>query len=132
MQKEKSVKSIRATQRVLRKSICIGLAILILGGSVLYAQGMSPARVKSQIKALTAKQNTEVQVTLKNGTIVTGRIHKPGARDFIMITSVRAQAYAYTDVAEVKIIGSPSSGKITGSAGMGVRQEYSLFCGPGG
>ena len=106
------MKGIRATQQVLRKSICFGLAILILAGSVLYAQGMSPAKVKSQIKALAAKQNTEVQIILKNGTVLTGRIHQPGPKDFILITSVQAQAYAYADVAEVKQTGSPLSGKI--------------------
>jgi small nuclear ribonucleoprotein (snRNP)-like protein len=125
------VKRIMVTHRVLRISICLGLAILVLTGSALYAQGMSLGEVKSKIKALAAKQNTEVQITLKDGTVFTGRIHQPGAKDFIMITSVRAQAYAYTDVAEVKKTGSPSKGKIAGFAGMGSGQEYSLFCRPG-
>ena len=125
------MKRIMVTHRVLRISICLGLVIGIFAGSALYAQGMSLAEVKAQIKVLVAKQNSEVQITLKDGTVLTGRIHQPGAKDFIMITSVRAQAYAYTDVADVKKTGSPSKGKIAGFAGMGSGQEYSLFCRPG-
>jgi hypothetical protein len=111
------VKGIRATPRVLPISVCCALAILILAGNVLCAQEMSPAKVKARIKALAAKQNIEVQVTLKNGAVLTGLIHQPGAKDFIMITSVRAQAYAYTDVAEVNKTGSPLSGKIAALGG---------------
>jgi hypothetical protein len=95
------------TQRIV---MCCCLAILVASaGITLYAQ-RNAAEVKSQINALAAKQNTEVQVTLKSGTVLTGRIHQPGPKDFILITAERAQAYAYTDVVQVKKTGSGQRG----------------------
>jgi hypothetical protein len=87
------------TQRIFR--CCCLIILLMVPGFTLFAQ-QTAAKVKSQIRALGAEQNTEVQVTLKSGSVLTGRIHQPGPKDFILITAERAQAYNYTEVVQVQ------------------------------
>jgi hypothetical protein len=87
------------TQRIVM--CCCLIILLMVPGFTLFAQ-QTAAKVKSQIRALGAEENTEVQVTLKSGPVLTGRIHQPGPKDFILITAERAQAYAYTEVVQVK------------------------------
>jgi hypothetical protein len=100
-----------------RLCICCSLVIFLLVGSTLIAQQTrpaktSPSKIKAEIKALGAKSNNEVQVILVDGTVLTGRIHQPGSKDFILITSERAQAYAYADVAQVKKTRPPANAKL--------------------
>jgi len=87
------------TQRIVM--CCCLTILLVVPGFTLFAQ-QNPTNVKSQIRALGAEPNTEVQVTLKGGTVLTGRIHQPGPKHFILITAERAQAYDYTEVVQVK------------------------------
>jgi hypothetical protein len=86
----------------LRVFACFLLTWILPGMGTVSAGDMSPAQIKSKIVAFGSKPKAEVQVKLKNGTILRGRILQPGDADFILQTRERAQVYAYEAVSEVK------------------------------
>jgi hypothetical protein len=87
------------------------LVLVVSVSSLASVQDLSPGEVKSRIMSLGSGIKAQATVKLKDGRVLKGYILQPGAEDFIMVTKVRAQAFAYSEVAEVKKAGPSTRGK---------------------
>jgi hypothetical protein len=63
---------------------------------------MTVTRVKTKVADLASKRKMDVRVKLKSGAVLRGYIVQPGPSDFIIVTRQIAQAYAYSDVVDIK------------------------------
>jgi hypothetical protein len=66
------------------------------------ATDLSAKEAKAKIVKIAASKDPTASIKFKDGTVLSGEIRQPGDRDFIFMTRVRAQAFDYSDVVEIK------------------------------